>query len=97
MRLTRRNVLKGEPFQNVASLEPVAVLVALMVFGDNPQWRAGRVGGVQRLRAEEVRVQQISAQHSGDGVGLAARQVGVGNGAAMASMEADGLMSERFV
>ena len=76
-----------------------------MVFGDNPQWRAGRVGGVQRLhgqpgklpRAEEVRVQQISAQHSGDGVGLAARQVGVGNGAAMASMEADGLMSERFV
>ena len=45
MELTRRNApwafLKGEPFRNIASLELMAVLVAIIFFGDNKNsWEA---------------------------------------------------------
>lgn len=61
-----------------------------MVFGDNPQWRAGSRSVVfnaytDNLGNYHVLKKFASSKHSGDGVGLAARQVGVGNGAAMAS------------
>ena len=34
--------LRGEPFRAIASLELVGVLLALMAFGENPEWKGGR-------------------------------------------------------
>ena len=51
MQLTRRNApwafLKGEPFRNISSLELMAVLVAVVFFGDNPE--KFRMRGAMRI------------------------------------------------
>ena len=46
VRLSRKTApwacLRGDPFRSIASLELVAVLLALLAFGDNPDWQDGR-------------------------------------------------------